>query len=125
MVPVVWSRDNFTDTDFVVSVQAINDRIDIFVARGTFCTIDRYITDRPLSGVIVLNLAAILLDDGTPNNNPSFIKTQQRTVLHELTHAMVFHPFLYQYYADQWGNFRSFNWRGTQEIWRSSPLDEE
>ena len=61
-------------------------------------------SDRPLSGVIVLNLAAILLDDGTPNNNPSFIKTQQRTVLHELTHAMVFHPFLFQFYVDQWGN---------------------
>ena len=85
--------------------------------------------NRPDTGVIVLNLAAILLDDGTPNDNPSFIKTQQRTVLHELTHAMVFHPFLYQFYNDQWGNFRSVEglWAimGYQDIWRSSPLDEE
>ena len=122
---MVWSSDSFTDTDFVVSVQAINDRTSAFVAKGTFCTIDYYVTDRPLSGVIVLNLAAILLDDGTPNNNPSFIKTQQRTVLHELTHAMVFHPFLYQFYKDQWGNWRYGYGLGYQDIWRSSPLDEE
>ena len=102
--------------------------MDKFVARGTFCTLYRYITDRPLSGVIVLNLAAILLDDGTPNDNPSFIKTQQRTVLHELTHAMVFHPFLYHNYKDQWGNKRATGgktWWGYQDTWRSSPLDEE
>ena len=84
----------------------MNERSAKFVAKGTFCTFDLFSTDRPLSGVIVLNLAAILLDDGTPNNNPSFIKTQQRTVLHELTHAMVFHPFLYRFYKDQWGNWR-------------------
>ena len=122
---MVWSRDSFTDTDFVVSVQAMNDRSTSFVAKGTFCTIDGGGTYRPLSGVIVLNLAAILLDDGTPNNNPSFIKTQQRTVLHELTHAMVFHPFLYGWYIDIWGNRRSNENQGYQDIWRSSPLDEE
>ena len=85
----------------------MNDPSINFVAKGLFCTLDYRVTYRPLSGVIVLNLAAILLEDGTPNNNPSFIKTQQRTVLHELTHAMVFHPFLYWYYHDQWLNLRS------------------
>ena len=73
----------------------MNDRSINFVAKGTFCSLDDRVTDRPLSGVVVLNLAAILLEDGTPNNNQAFIKTQQRTVLHELTHAMVFHHFLY------------------------------
>ena len=76
--------------------------------------------------MIVLNLAAILLEDGTPNNNPSFIKTQQRTVLHELTHAMVFHPELFMYYRDRWLNFRANigNGWGYQTIWTGELMED-
>lgn len=43
-----------------------------------------------------------------------------RTVLHELTHAMVFHPNLFEFYQDEKRNEIGEN----GELVRSTPLDE-
>ena len=58
---------------------------------------------------MMLNLAYILQSDGTVTQNSRQIKTLVRTVLHELTHAMVFHPNLFQDYLDERGNKISWN----------------
>ena len=67
-VPTTWTQTSFTDTDLVISVQALNNPDLWWNARGTYCTLDKG-SQRPLTGVVVLNLASILLPDGTPSLN--------------------------------------------------------
>ena len=67
-VPTTWTQTSFTDTDLVISVQALNNPDLWWNARGVYCTVGK-ISWRPLSGVVVLNLASILLPDGTPSLN--------------------------------------------------------
>ena len=52
----------------VISVQALNNPDLWWNARATFCTVADY-SRRPITGVVVLNLASILLPDGTPSLN--------------------------------------------------------
>ena len=67
-VPTNWTKPSFTGTDLVISVQALNNPDLGWNARATFCTLDQG-SDRPLTGVVALNLASILLPDGTPSLN--------------------------------------------------------
>ena len=69
LVAVTYSQTSFTDTDLVISVQALNKPNLWWNARATWCIQDFYGSYRPLSGVVVLNLASILLPDGTPSLN--------------------------------------------------------
>ena len=108
----------------------MNSREVTWNARGTFCLLDRDGSGRSLSGVMVLNMAAVLSVNGMPDMNQEAIFVNQRTVLHELTHAMVFHPSLYSNdeggmstsYRDPWMN-RRFDYN--QKVTRSTPLDDE
>jgi len=68
LITVTWTQPSFTGTDLVISVQALNNPDLGWNARASFCTLvdGSY---RPIAGVVVLNLASILLPDGTPSLN--------------------------------------------------------
>ena len=55
-----------------------------------------------------LNLASVLPPGGILTNSTAFAERQQKTVLHELTHAMVFHDALFNYFLDANMNRRPY-----------------
>ena len=67
-VAVTWTQPSFTGTDLVISVQALNNPDLGWNARAAFCNLD-LVSGRPITGAVVLNLASILLPDGTPSLN--------------------------------------------------------
>ena len=67
-VPTNWTQPSFTGTDLVISVQALNNPDLGWNAKATFCRLSEG-SLRPISGVVALNLASILLPDGTPSLN--------------------------------------------------------
>ena len=125
-VPQTLTKLVWPNTDLVVSFQLVNNPSDGRAAWGTFChTAD--VSFRRTSGLVYLNLAWMLEPDGSVTTDLDTIRTNQRIVLHELTHAMVFHPETYHEYIDTMMNEYPTTHINDDDVYtttRTTPVDE-
>ena len=74
-MPYKFTKKEFTDTDTIILVVIMNDTASSYAARGAYCEQD-WATMRPIAGVIKLNMAKMLLPNGSISNNPRYLRIQ-------------------------------------------------
>lgn len=106
--------------DFLLYVGVVNRPEEFFFAKATFCIVGEgpgygFLTSddkthRPLVGIAIFNESLVKFDNGNS-------QAQVATFVHEVLHALYFHPKLFIHFPRNSDN-QSFMFRDDKGIWK-------